>query len=628
MTDSLSWLDELFGGPFDVGGDLTGNTEAAVVAKVNGIACTGTPAAGAVLRATSTSAAAWGPVDLADTDAVTGVLPKANQGAQDIAGDVTGNTGAAVVAKVKGTTITSAGGALAVGAVLRTTAVGTADWGPVDLADTDACTGVLPVANGGTGATTLGASKAVLYADASGNAAGSAFATVNEAGQEFDLVSNAQSTLMRFTLYAGASTNGANIIINKSRGTSTVPTKALSGDQLGGISARAYHEDGTPGFGPSNASAFRFVASEDQFAAAQGAYLSISTTLTGTNASRESLRVAPGVLSIFNQAGTFKYLVTAAAIAADRTLTLPLLAGNDTMVCEAFTQTLTNKTIAAGSNTITGLTNSNLSGTAAITGANLVAATQSLSGSLSAADKTKLDGLGLTARTTALDANHLHAWELDDASGNFADTGSSGSKVSLTASGTPLYASRGFFGPCPVFGIDATGASNSAAASVLNSAFSDLPTGAATIEIWYKSYAPGSSFGFMAGFQYSGSGCFYVSGTGSVGAISAVVSATAFKSLSSLAGLNAADMVWHHIGLTYDGASVCNLYIDGERWGQATGQTGSIVFGFGTTPTLCLARNIGGTSQFIGQLAKLRLSNIARAQSYFRDTYAKAMGSI
>jgi hypothetical protein len=41
------------------------------------------------------------------------------------------------------------------------------------------------------------------------------------------------------------------------------------------------------------------------------------------------------------------------------------------------TQTLTNKTIAAGSNTITGLTNSNLSGSAGITGANIASSTVS-----------------------------------------------------------------------------------------------------------------------------------------------------------------------------------------------------------------------------------------------------------
>lgn len=57
-----------------------------------------------------------------------------------------------------------------------------------------------------------------------------------------------------------------------------------------------------------------------------------------------------------------------------QTLTFPNITGADTLTTAAFTQTLTNKTIAAGSNTVTGLTNTNLSGTAGITNANLATA--------------------------------------------------------------------------------------------------------------------------------------------------------------------------------------------------------------------------------------------------------------
>ena len=65
-------------------------------------------------------------------------------------------------------------------------------------------------------------------------------------------------------------------------------------------------------------------------------------------------------LRIANPANTFFYSFTGAAIAASRVITLPLLTGGDTMVTEAFGQTLTNKTLAAGSNTITGLVDANL----------------------------------------------------------------------------------------------------------------------------------------------------------------------------------------------------------------------------------------------------------------------------
>jgi hypothetical protein len=65
-------------------------------------------------------------------------------------------------------------------------------------------------------------------------------------------------------------------------------------------------------------------------------------------------------LLIRNPANTFSYTLVGSAIAAGRNITLPLLTGNDTLVTEAFAQTLTNKTIAAGSNTISGITDATI----------------------------------------------------------------------------------------------------------------------------------------------------------------------------------------------------------------------------------------------------------------------------
>jgi hypothetical protein len=74
------------------------------------------------------------------------------------------------------------------------------------------------------------------------------------------------------------------------------------------------------------------------------------------------VRVTSSGLQI-NDGGGQYYTFAPSNIAADRTITLPLLTGNDTLVTEAFAQTLTSKTINGSSNTIT-----NVSLTTGVTG--------------------------------------------------------------------------------------------------------------------------------------------------------------------------------------------------------------------------------------------------------------------
>jgi hypothetical protein len=91
--------------------------------------------------------------------------------------------------------------------------------------------------------------------------------------------------------------------------------------------------------------------------------------------------VQVGTVNVFNNAGVL--LVAAPSVANSLTAGTGLTGGpyngsgavtltiDSTVATLTGTQTLINKTIAAGSNTISGLTNSNLSGTAGITNANL-----------------------------------------------------------------------------------------------------------------------------------------------------------------------------------------------------------------------------------------------------------------
>lgn len=79
----------------------------------------------------------------------------------------------------------------------------------------------------------------------------------------------------------------------------------------------------------------------------------------------KGIGVVPNATTLSSAKGDMEYL------SSDNKLRIHNGTTNEAVVTETSSATLTNKTIAAGSNTITGLTNSNLSGTAAISNANL-----------------------------------------------------------------------------------------------------------------------------------------------------------------------------------------------------------------------------------------------------------------
>lgn len=188
---------------------------------------------------------------------------------------------------------------------------------PIDMADPASVTGVLAAANGGTGSSSLPAGGiAGLTAMAAGDAASLASAQTYADGA-IVTERTASRTL------TGATISGAsNTITNVSIAT------------------------GVSGLG-SNVGTWLTTPSSANLLAAMTDKSGTGLCLFGTS---PTIRTT---LLLRNPADTFNYIVTPAAIAADRILNLPLLTATDTVAVLAFAQTFTNKSLVLASNTIT-----------------------------------------------------------------------------------------------------------------------------------------------------------------------------------------------------------------------------------------------------------------------------------
>ena len=175
----------------------------------------------------------------------------------------------------------------------------------------------------------------------------------------------------RFTVGTGSSIY--RLEGNVGIGTSVTPQKLTV---LGNVSAGQFISTFTSGTAPL------VVLSDTQVTNLNASFLRSKTPPTGdivgttdtqtlTNKTLTSPTINTAIIGsagiTFN--GTSGTTTLQASATASGTLTLP--AATDTLVGKATSDTLTNKSIAAGSNTITGLTNSNLSGSAGISNANL-----------------------------------------------------------------------------------------------------------------------------------------------------------------------------------------------------------------------------------------------------------------
>jgi len=227
------------------------------------------------------------------------------------------------------------------------------------------------------------------------------------------------------------------------------------------------------------------------------------------------------------------------------------------------------------------------------------------------------------------DANDIAVWTLQEASGNFLNSGSGGADPLQDIGATPVIRqASGLVLPYAV-GLGMVAPFTTTLSTTTGSGTDTIiePAFPATVSCWVKIFSFNNTGSFQHIFEKlyrpitSGWSTPYTASALGMGLNSGSVGLK-FHNITDVYALGLGE--WHHIGATYDGTTA-KMYVDGSLIATSA-QTGAI--DYGSHGPWIIGQNPANSSEsaFSGLIQDIRVANIARPASYFQKVYQAGTG--